>query len=707
MKYLISLLLFIGFFTITPETGHALLESDVPLGSYYFSNTDTLKTRGGEASKSLFTTMLKDAQNKYVQEMIDMASEGNKFTNTTLSGDLVWDNTGSFWQGDSSLESLRSSTTDSTLVMGGKTIFIPKGKTLKYLAYNVPPVLIDVNQAEIGYVIEAVKKYKKAIREAIVIGSLSGGVNILSFYPDKQVPVTDLIDMETGDIKPVQSVSIKYALDYFYSPLFGKMDASVVKDLVWATKESEVSELLSYTSSGDLSLSLSDSYLKFIEEDSAEKEFMSVVSSNLLLSVEDRVKKGKPTYGAKSSTEPVAMVDTSLRVAFPYEFIQNSTTQRYVVKENEGFNVVEDIKLAVASNFVLQKEGVEGEFKPIGDYSEFGIDPDSLVVYKASSGGVLQDDGNGVKSLVGAKTIGVVIPLWYKEAVIDTRNNAFSGDSTTTTDSANLEGDIYITGRTIKFANDYSNKITLNGLNKDILCVEQLNTGEMAIDLRKFAFSNVSDYRQYSSHDYTDVNPISVRLYMGFETGSENNGFILLRNNAYLDDPELFLWLESDDARAMSGVDAEGLYAKLQGGFVETKELTYSEWNRLQEIRSELDVTTRSRVMHVINIIIVIFGFIILFYSILMMIAYLIDIVINLGDFSLLNQLTFGRLHSVSISEDMNHLSGVTGDTKYINFWGLALYAVGGISVGLMFIFNSPIIRFLFWVYYTVTSITG
>jgi hypothetical protein len=138
-----------------------------------------------------------------------------------------------------------------------------------------------------------------------------------------------------------------------------------------------------------------------------------------------------------------------------------------------------------------------------------------------------------------------------------------------------------------------------------------------------------------------------------------------------------------------------------------SEELSFEDWNRLAEIRDELDKSLASQLMTIIRVITMVFGVLIIFYSITLVLAYWIDIFNVLMEFSILNLLTNKRLYPISTKEDLEYITYSKGDVKYVTFWNVLFIMICGIAVGLVFIYTTPILEFLSYAYYKITSWVG
>lgn len=107
-----------------------------------------------------------------------------------------------------------------------------------------------------------------------------------------------------------------------------------------------------------------------------------------------------------------------------------------------------------------------------------------------------------------------------------------------------------------------------------------------------------------------------------------------------------------------------------------------------------------------INVICMVFGVLLIFYSILLMMAYWLDMFNVLMDFSVLNFMTNKRLYPIYSSEDTSYLNGGE-DVKYVTFWNMLLIMLIGIAFGVAFIYATPIIKMLVYIYFNIIEWVG
>jgi hypothetical protein len=432
---------------------------------------------------------LKKKKSSLAAEM-DTIAKG-LFSSTTVTGDLEWTDSsgtviGNFWA-TTDYSSLYNSTESTYFSFGvdissSYKVLIPYGKS----SNTGNGVSTSVNKTEIDRTVALIKKYKEAVKDGIVAGSVGNSFNVFTMYPKtNQIRVKDLIDPTSGGIKLTAYSDMLYSLDYFYSPILGRMDSADALKIDWAKQSSKVT--VSYTSGGKLSLTVNQDYLKFIQTDSDEMKLLVSAQGSVIGATVSKV-AGYKLDGVSNIREPQNWVDASMRLMLPNMFARSSTnTNLYAISSVDGYKVLDDVKLLISRNFVYVKSGNVYENK--GSYIDFGIDLDSLVVYYTD--------------LSTTKRVGTVIPLWYDESVEDVQ------------DVTNGQSKLFFTGRKVKFANDYSGKITLDLNNKDLLGVVE-KTGAFGITLRKFSFETPVSKGDPIIHTQTTVNPPFIMLKTRF-----------------------------------------------------------------------------------------------------------------------------------------------------------------------------------------------
>ena len=113
----------------------------------------------------------------------------------------------------------------------------------------------------------------------------------------------------------------------------------------------------------------------------------------------------------------------------------------------------------------------------------------------------------------------------------------------------------------------------------------------------------------------------------------------------------------------------------------ETTELQYLE--TIAKIQQEYTEEHQQGVATGMRTLFMVFGYILIAYAIILMIAWNVDVNVDLG-FRILEKASFGRWVAVKSYEEMPYMN--MEDTKFINFGGLLASCVGIIVTGILLI---------------------
>ncbi len=719
----------------SPETTVEVKRSNPPSGSYYFSQKGVMtgpakgsgsSTKNLKSDGKLFNKILQGKEKKLVDDF--QALQESKFSSTEVEGDLA--KTVNFWTYD--LNKLYSNTQSTSFyISDGKTqynIYVPRGAYIDKEGKKH-----SINQGIIKATIQSIGEYKKAVYEGVYGGMMITSYNLFSMYPDKQVPLVDVIDIKKGKdgIFPLKgSTVMRYSLDFFYHPQFGKIDAKDVPidSSSWKNKRNEIK--LNTESGGKLSFELDEEYKKFMLGEATERK-TSVEAKGAIVEKTNGVKRYELDY-THHKVSPASMVSTLLRVITPYEFEKALNNDKYLLNSETGYKLMDGVKLLITHNKVfLDKEGV---YQEAGDYGAFGIDLKGLAVYHYTLDG---------------KIVGAVVPLWYNEAVYDP-----------------YEDKLYYTGRPIRFDNDYVNKLEFKKPNTELFSAVEKAGGNRSITIQEFAFGEKGNYLDYDSHINIGERPDKFTLQVSFlshldgkpndkhssdeanklptdtEGGSSSsssssnngtttknkigdregnvvnvgndavfNGFTLVRSNVYVNDPALVSWLGTPQARALTNIEADVLKEKIMGKFeLDDNVLSYEDWQSMEDIKTKLEDKKGlgNKLLKAIRVITMIFGVALNSYCILLGIAYHIDILNSFLDISLVNMMTFGRLYPIASKEELNYLDTSGGvNVKYVTFTNLSVYIFIGVLTGSIFILSTPIMELIASMYINIKRVLG
>lgn len=664
----------VAILAVTTSKVFALEDASVPKGSYYFISSDTLSNSSG--AKLSFKEIIKKKQIGMSDAMVSM--EKNKYSDTSLVIDLDTNKDYNFWSTDPSVLYGDNSDTLMYVRVGSLkyTLFIPRGLDDEGRPINV---------ATLKSTIKAIQDFKDAVNEGIIAGSLSSSYNVYSMYPDKQVPVNDILepakdendrDLGYKSIK-TSGVKMNYSLDYYFHPLFGKMDkAAVLGDSVaWGKFANRIVMTPITGSDGKADLSVDPDFFKFTQSADGEKDVLTTIKSSDVGS--DRVKGWQAKLSGRWGN-PSLVVDGTMRLAVPYVFTKDVDTGNYSVDEKEGYRTVNDVRLLISRSWVYT--GEDNSFKKAGDFALFGIDTSKMTLFYS-----YEKDANGKTRKVGA-----VIPSEYQEAV-------FTG----------ADG-VSITGRKIILSNEYTSKLTLDTKNKDLFAVNTPTTGRSDVLVRNYAFEVDATPEKGTGHKALGTSPNKFQLRGDFSGDvGEVSGFLMYINNAYINNEELLNWLDTGEAKALKGVNAESLASLIKGDFnVGASDLSYSQFQSLADIRAELDADKSLRLMKAFYYISITFGWVLIVYTVVLSALYWWDLNNPLFEISLFNYLTFKKMYPIRRQADLDFMI-VRDDVKYITLPKLYMLVAVCLVVGILFMNGYNILNLLVSFYFWITGLFG
>lgn len=674
---------------VEPPSNHVQLT--ISKDTYQFVDHGKLINKTtGEKADSLYSAIMRDKQNSTMTDIhVIMAS--NLVTTSIRGG--VYTDSGSLWSPDYDMKKWLTNTSPTIIYLEGGNIAykieIPAGNGGKD------------NQAIINNAIRGVEDYKKMIQESVYVGLMTGSYNIYSMTPSKQIPLENILEKD-GTVYKLKSsstgVKIDYALKYYYHPISGKTESSVIgkteADVKKFIDEAKIKTIFTEGATKDrIDFTVHPDYTAFQSDLLSNGSMYTKVEGSSVIS-SNGVKSYTTGYNKKNITAN-SRVDGTFSLALPELFVDSDNT--YKIANVGGYRIDKNISLLL-STVEVYKNAESGAKERLGDFDGFGLNLKGLAMVPlyVDKEGVLTNDTKN------ASQIGVIVPLWFKETVIKTPEE---GTEISGTDS-------YFTGRIVKLNNDYNTKTRLDEINKDLISVDTSVTGMLGIAARRFAFQPESAYANRQAHTTIGTKPDSFIFHTSFESDptAPYRGFVMYRNNSYLsDDRDLIEWLKTDTAKALTDVKAEELLSIITGdlGF-EDKTLGYEEWLRMQEIKGELESSTKNQVKSAFVILSIIVGYLIIVYSIFMSIAYWFDIVNSFFEFSLLKLVTGGRLYAIPNKEAIEYVSSVSGDNvKYVTYWNVLTYTILGIFVGLFFVNVTPVIEFILWLYYLISDTLG
>lgn len=529
------------------------------------------------------------------------------------------------------------------------------------------------SKASLSETLQFLEDYKDTVKESIAVSSLYGSVNVFTLIPSKQYALKDIMKeaLDNNGKKlgykefDTSKARITYKLDYFYNPILGRLERKDFKDEEDLIKKAKKAVNL-IVEDNNLYFGIDDDYLNFVSQlRSSDSPFIKVKGFS---EKTDGVGSFKYSRNGRTYT-PVNVTNASFYMVVPYLFVKKDSGG-YGVASNEGYKVIKGFRLLPSTNHIL-KEDSKG-FKKVGDLASFGIDIKDLYLSQYT---------------MDKEKIGVIVPLGYKEVV---KNTLPIGDG------------LYYTGRFLRFGNDYSGKLKLNDKNKDIFSVETKTISKVGIEIRNFAFLPKANINNAVDHVGVSAKEGEFKVEIDFIDTDVARGFVMYRNNAYIDSKEFLDWLDSSTAKSMTDVKAEELLKLIKGDLkVDSQELTYEDWKRIDEIKKELEFDKKGKFLYLSSSILVFIGWLIGVYANILVLVYFIDINLNLEK-PILTVLTFNRYFPIS-NKDID-LVGRSSGYKYISLKGVLLLWFIYMSVMLLLVFNDWFLSWIIWFYYVLTS---
>lgn len=718
------------------------IELENPPSGFYVavSSTHIENTSGDRVS----IKKILDDKRKSVAEEVYQSLAKRDGTGILISADLegtsenpntfLWGSNGSFGSNEES---------DSFVIRNGTkaggvpyNIFVPVG-CIKHRDEDGDIIEVErINEEYISATNNLLSEFKRAVKEGILAGSIKAGFNIYEPYSESQLYIDKVTKKEENLYVFNNTGDINYVLDYFYSPIFGKMYNGEVP-LITKDWEPYINKVGNYMktikSDKTVKVQVDDGYMDFLQGNAPECDSIKETDSNDLV----KAKGVEPYKMVNAQYKPSSAVNYMLRVAIPTK-ISKIKPGVYGVDE-ASYKVVENIKLSIANNYVYITNGMvqedeerqEEEDSTNKDVGEEGAEPQtrdndnneeadeeneekeenkdkSELVKDGSFNDYNIDRGRlalyNVKQANG-KINGVLIPLKYLEAVYDT------------SDSSN--GELMATGRFLEFVENYSKNLKFILPSTGMFNLVVPNGGSNGAVVRNYAFEdNASSgsgimevYKDKKNHKQLDDEPNSVLLQIVFSNNRDKGrGFLMVRNNTYIQDSSLIAWLKSSNAESNTWVDADELLKKITGVYENTSEyLSYDEWLRMQEISEELEMRNKNFLVRVTNVVCIVFGVVIACYSWLLILAYYLDVFNTFfDDISIMQFMTLGRYYPVATKEEKEFLQqSSSADVKYVYIHNVLLMTLIGCIIGLVFINASVVVKFVVNVYLYIKYMLG
>ncbi len=424
--------------------------------------------------------------------------------------------------------------------------------------------------------------------------------------------------------------------------------------------------------------------------------------------------------------DPQGAVSYNLKMAYPYAFIYNGSSYKL---DTYNFNIDTSYIYCVYDNNIYTNDA---DRTLVGSMtSDLRTSRDEIYLYRE-----LGVSDSGETALDSIYYLPIVLICEYDEVVLDTsvdddrfygtgRRIGFKGSFTdrvylTSEDSTLLytDSDGGVTGfklQNVSFLFDsdtaadlVSNKtVSGDGLyygNQELIVVDGRDT-----------VSVLASVSNGSAHVAVGSSPEVVKLCILFNQFDaivdddepalkmENQyGFMLIRNNNYIDDSTLIDWLNSS-VSFETFVEPEKLLDLIQGDFLsDLEKISYEEWLYIQDIKADLASDRERLIVDVMNMLSIILGTLLIIFAVLICLAYWIDIFNAFTDWSILEVISLGRLYPIEEDSVGEYLKGSKTDVKFVKFKDILLIALIFVLLG-GFLYNvSAVISVIVRIYYYI-----
>lgn len=581
--------------------------------------------------------------------------------------------------------------------------------------------------------LEGLNSLADAVRVGLVAGSVGSGYNVGTVYSNSQISLTNAMEKTANGYYDFKTTSgLKSTFEYYMNPLLGKADFLLTNNGVipstieeWTAYIERATQNSDFVSGYEIILNpVFDAFESSLTDDGRVnsqglKKTENINFSNGVKNIKD----------IATSRKPKSVISYNMKIALPYIFYQSSG-DRYKLDMNQ-LRLLDGYSYCVSNDFMYALDGSGVVTESVANINSLELNRDQLFLYKYVSGG---------------NTYGVILVGQFHEGVLDTTT-----------------GLTYATGRNIGFNNGYSDMLTLNSSNvnlmysigslsnsgrngflprnvafpvseSEIAGIQSFNnsqsssqgsqdSGSQGSTAKPLELSNDSaiSYVEDKQHHAGIDTPRYFKIIVGFEelknhqettdtttstqtsqTGekSELKGFVIYWNNYYVNDSDLLSWLRSNEAHGITYVDADTLIAKITGDFSDSmQDVSYDAWQKMKDIRAELEARAERKWYSAFNVLSMCMGVFLIIFAILLCLAYWIDIFNTFVDVSLLYLISFGNMYSIWDKETIPYIQESKGATKFVTFPQVLLRAFVLIAVGVMLIDVTKIISLILFLY--------
>ena len=287
--------------------------------------------------------------------------------------------------------------------------------------------------------IAALEKLADAVRVGLVAGSVGSGYNVGTVYSNSQISLTNAMEKTASGYYDFKTTSgLKSTFEYYMNPLLGKADFLLTNNGVipstieeWTSYIERAIQNNDFVSGYEIILNpVFDAFESSLTDDGrinsqGLKKTENISFSNGVKNIKD----------IATSRKPKSVISYNMKIALPYIFYQSSG-DRYKLDMNQ-LRLLDGYSYCVSNDFMYALDDSGVVLESVANINSLELNRDQLFLYKYVSGG---------------NTYGVILVGQFHEGVLDTTN-----------------GLTYATGRNIGFNNGYSDMLTLNSSNVNLM----------------------------------------------------------------------------------------------------------------------------------------------------------------------------------------------------------------------------------------------
>ena len=434
------------------------------------------------------------------------------------------------------------------------------------------------------------------------------------------------------------------------------------------------------------------------------------------------------TYVSRSAASNTATTPINIRpkylmsylytLAVPDNYTKSGFNASIYTMENAStfpkYLCIDGVAINVKTNKVYQFiEGVG--YTEIGDFAKFNIDRNYIYLHNSLRTDIKYSDVENLSDeLAKQHKQGVAVCTKLYEAVWDTTvtsTNTIANLTKGVLTEANVDGGLWLTGREILLDANYLTKVPFDNTSIPTIRLQAGNSVNTSC-AKFFAFNrtDTTNACDKNSHYYTKGEHFRFQaVFLNVEgQGGDSGvqGVCLIRNNYYATDADIVKWLSSEQAKGIAYVDAERLLNLLTNSSTATdNRLTYEEFKKLEVVKEKLAHLNDNAIFSVTRIILIIAGYLFIFYGAILALAFWMDLMDVFTGTSILQIISLNKLRACSVDE--YEYCKQNTKYKYITWKQMLIRMFACFFIGIIFINFQWVFGGIIYIYTTIQELTG